>query len=221
MAQNYTINSYEGNNVGQTDLQNMENNFEVLRSTFSGAAAPANPVSGKQWFDMTKKLPKVRNQANSEWYGVFCGDANQKILVYRNTAMDGYVIEALDSVDRIIGLKSSAGTYATAGVMNLGSWTLPDYTLLEADIPSHVHPNTLSSDGAHSHQDDMKQNVAGGSSSVAVSADGATGGTLTTTTEPNHTHTITPVSYGGSGAHNHGADYRPRAAVVTIQYLDI
>ncbi len=218
MAQNYTINSYEGNNVGQTDLQNMENNFEVLRSTFSGAAAPANPVSGKQWFDMTKKLPKVRNQANSAWYGVFCGDASQKILVYRNTAMDGYVIDG-GVTDRVVAIKGGA-TYTTGGAV-AGSWTLPGYTLVEADIPSHSHPNTLSSDGAHTHQDDMKQNVAGGSTNNAVSADGSAGGTLTTDLEPNHTHTITPVSYGGSGSHNHGATYRPAAAVVTIQYLDI
>ncbi len=93
MAQDYTINVYDANDVGQTNLENMEKNFEVLRSTFSGAGAPPNPISGKQWFDMTKKLLKVRDQANSEWYGVFHGDANQKILVYRNTAMDGYVID--------------------------------------------------------------------------------------------------------------------------------
>jgi hypothetical protein len=215
MAQNFTEDVFASGHVGQTDLQNMENNFQCLKSMFFGASAPSNIVAGMPWFDATKKLQKIRNQANDEWFGIFQGDASQKMLIYRNDIMDGYVLETLLSTDRIIGLKSTGGTYATAGTNNLGSWTLPNYTLLTADVPAHTH----GAGGSHAHDLRVGTGSDGSGPFVSVlsvynSSSNASGHVQS---GGSHTHT----SVGGGGAHNHGATFRPAAAVVTIQYLDI
>lgn len=67
MAQNYTDNCFDPNNVAQTDLQNIENNFAAVKSQFSGAGAPANPVPGMPWIDLTRHMLCVRNEANNAW----------------------------------------------------------------------------------------------------------------------------------------------------------
>jgi len=58
MSQTWTDNPFASGNVGQTDLQNMENNFLALKSMFSGAGAPANAVAGMLWHDTGNNLIK-------------------------------------------------------------------------------------------------------------------------------------------------------------------
>jgi len=67
MVQGYTSDSFDPSHVGQTDLQNMENNLECLRSNSSGANAPPSPVPAQWWADTTNSLMKVRNLADSAW----------------------------------------------------------------------------------------------------------------------------------------------------------
>lgn len=71
MAQNYTDDCFAGSHAGQTDLQNMENNFACLKSSFSGDSAPSNPVAGMWWFDTDANILKIRNEANGAWISVF------------------------------------------------------------------------------------------------------------------------------------------------------
>ena len=219
MAQTYTINCYQADHVGQTDLANMEDNFEALRSTFSGAGAPANAIAGKQWFDTTQKLLKTRNNANDAWLGVLTGTTSLKMLVYRNTAEDGWAIDS-GVTDRVITVKGGA-TYTTGGA-TAGSWTLPNYTLLTADIPAHTHTGTTNAD-AHTH--DVATYTSGNAGTDRVQEINTDDGSPTNATaaalSDSHSHTFTSASIGGAGAHNHGATFRPAAAVVTIQYPDI
>jgi len=224
MAQTYTIDCYAAGHVGQTDLANMEANFEALRTTFEGAGAPANAIAGMQWFDSAKKLLKIRNEANDAWLGVLTGTTSLKMLVYRNTAEDGWAIDG-GVTDRVIAVKGGA-TYTTGGA-TAGSWTLPSYTLLTADIPAHAHTGTTSANGAHAHNL-YEQTVGGGAVNAivkdtvllhnSISRASISGYVVSSAT---HTHTMTTANTGGGGSHNHGATYRPAAAVVTIQYPDI
>lgn len=70
MSQTWTDDCYDGAHVGQTDLQNMENNFACLKSCFSGASAPSSPVAGMFWLDTTNHILKIRNEANNAWLSI-------------------------------------------------------------------------------------------------------------------------------------------------------
>lgn len=124
MSQTWTDNPFASGNVGQTDLQNIENNLLALKSMFSGAGAPSNPVAGMPWFDIAQKVQKSRNNDNDGWLGLFHGGVDQKILVYDDDVLEGY---ARDSgvTDKVVALKGG-GTYTT-GAATAGSFTITGF----------------------------------------------------------------------------------------------
>jgi len=135
MSQEWTSNSFASGHVAQTDLQNMEKNFACLKSGFSGAAAPANTEGGMRWFDTTKKVFKIRNNGDTAWYGLMHGDVNEKRIVYRAAAMDGYLRDATVT-DKVIALRG--GTIYVAGGATAGT-----FTIATANLPSHTHQQNL------------------------------------------------------------------------------
>ena len=219
MAQTYTTNCYTPAEVVDTDMTSVENNFAALKSSFSGAAGPGNTVAGMLFFDTTQKLLKNRNVGDTAWVGLMHGDVLQKIFVYRDTAgvMDGWAVDGASATDRVIVVKGGA-TYVAGGA-NAGSWTLPDYTLLEANLPDHTH--TVNNAGAHTHS---VQTWGSGASGTGVMRTeqrlDAQNVANAAVSDGDHGHGET-AGTGGDTAHNHGATYRPAAAVTTMQYLDI
>jgi hypothetical protein len=53
------------------DLTAIRNNFAALKSCFSGATAPPDPVAGMWWYDTTANMLKIRNEANNAWLNVY------------------------------------------------------------------------------------------------------------------------------------------------------
>lgn len=206
MSQIWTDNPFESGHVGQVDLQNIENNFLTLKSLFSGGSAPANAVAGMPWFDTTKKLLKIRNQANNAWIGVLYGNASLKLWLYLNSAQDGWAIDSSVS-DRVLALKGGS-TYTTGGAV-AGSWTITGLTAANHwhDLSNHTHSGTTSGPSA-------TENV--------------NYGVDTQRPHVNHTHTITTggPSINGTGwqtdnsVSSTGA-WRVAAAVGTMQYPDV
>lgn len=127
MSQTFTDNCFSGGHIVEDDLEAMENNFAALRSLFSGSTAPSNAVPFMPWGDTSKKFLKMRNATNAVWWGLFHGNASQKMWVYRNSAMDGYAVDT-GVTDQLVAMKGGA-TYTTGGA-TAGSWTV--------DI-DHVH----------------------------------------------------------------------------------
>jgi len=214
MAQNYKINSYQSSHIGNTDLQNMENNFECLRSMMSGSDAPANAIPGMPWFDTTNKLLKIRNSLNSKWLGVMYGNSNTKLWVYANSAGDGWILDPSPPTDVVLVLKGGS-TYTTGGSV-AGTWTMPGCTLSLSQIPAHDHG--ASSD--HTHTMDCYYNVGSGQTTSRGFNSYSQGGYHITDSQGNHTHN----AYGKSSndAHSHGGTtYRLKAAVGTLQYPNL
>ena len=194
MSQTWTDDPFASGNVGQTDLQNMENNFLAMKSMFSGASAPANAVAGMPWFDTAQKVKKTRNNDNDAWLGLFHGDASQKILVYDDSVLEGYLRDS-SVTDKAVALKGGA-TYTTAGD-TAGSFTVPTHALSIAELAAHTH--TLA-----------------GRTNRSVRASGFT-------SEPEFSGTDTTVATNSTGsgtAHGHG-ELRPAAAVTILVYLDL
>lgn len=234
MAQNYTINVYQSDHNALSDMQNVENNLECLRSNFSGTSSPANALAGHPWYDTgassrnggdNQNLLKVYNQTRSVWYGVMTGDLNQKIPVYRNDQMDGWVIDT-SVTDKIIAVKGGS-TYTTGGV-TAGSWTISGLTKA-----AHTHADGTLAMANHIHT----LGVDGETSSNYSLGDAITinFGKLVDLDPGGNRYDITSASTGNPSSNdvsgNTGAQsdagitsdssWRPAAAVHTIQYLDI
>ena len=78
MAQTYNDAVPASTRDALEDLTAIRNNFAALKSCFSGATAPPNPVAGMWWYDTTANMLKLRNEANSAWLDVY-DFANQRV----------------------------------------------------------------------------------------------------------------------------------------------
>jgi hypothetical protein len=212
MAQNYTIDVYDSTHTAATDLQNIENNFAVLKSSHSGASTPSNTEAGMLWADIdsgasNELVLKVRDDGDASWFGLLHGDATHIILVYRNTALDGWAIDASAS-DRVVAVKGG-GTYTTGGA-NAGSWTISGLT----NDSQGSHSHAMATSGLETDYDNLKDVVlSGGMLKVTVGTGSQAALPLLTDdtdTYAAHTHT---VSSDGT--------WRVSAAVFTMQYLDM
>ncbi len=205
MSQSWTPNVYQQATGAHTTMSNVESMFDALKSAFSGASAPSNPVAGQIWFDTAKKLMKHRNNADSAWRGILAGSAALKVWLYLNTAEDGWAIDS-SVTDRVLALKGGSRAYNVNGGNLAGNWTISgvstqNHTLTESEMPAHTHNVPVTQPGVTSGGGPINYPLAGGETDVATESTG-----------------------GGTG-HNHGVSadgvFRPAAAVGTLQYPDV
>ena len=227
MSQNWTSDCFAAGHAAQTDLQNMKNNFLALHTSFSGAVQPAGAAEGTLWRDTAKKVLKQYNGAS--WFGMFHGDATQKILVYDNTLLEGYLRDA-SVTDKVIALKGGA-TYVTAGA-TAGLWAISGLSSVAAATHTHSHSHKWYDRVANSGSDDLDgagtslqtigtaskdngayyiPNISIGSVAAGISAAG------------DDMYTDTNAAAGGAHSHTitHDGTSRIAAAVVMLEYLDL
>ena len=198
----------------------MEKNFSALKSFFSGTSEPTfTKVPGMPWYDINQKILKIRNSVGTGWVGVMTGNESFKIWVFLNaiTAQEGWDVDGA-AVDQVLALKGGS-TYTTGGVKDVGTWQIPDHTLVESEIPDHTHP--VPSGGAHLNTlESATGGTGGGVDGFMWTNDGWTG-PVDKYTESSGPHTHTPDSFGGDGAHNHGNTMRTKAAVGIMVFPDV
>jgi len=207
MSQTWVTNVYDSSHVADTDLGNMSDMFETLKSNFSGASAPTSPLAGQTWYDSDDYIMRMRLAAGT-WIGLMHGDTSQKIWVYRNTAMDGWAIDA--GVSDVVTVLKGGSTYVTGGT-TAGGWTISGLT----------HSHTVNS---HNHV--VKSEVIGVTTSYAGPPGGWDSGSsnvLCVTGVLTHNHTgsteNTSPTTTSSGASD--GNWRISGAVGTLQYLDL
>ena len=114
MAQTYNDAVPASTRNALEDLTAIRNNFAALKSCFSGATAPPNPVAGMWWYDTTANMLKIRNEANNAWLNVY-DFANGYAIGCSNTVLAGTGIAVSGSLrtgNVTVGL-SSGGVGAT------------------------------------------------------------------------------------------------------------
>lgn len=94
MSQVFTDDCYASTHQAQTDLQAFEDNFAALKSSFSGANAPSNPIAGMWWLDTTAHILKQRNEANSAWLSVWDMANNKPIIANLSNEITVAMIDA-------------------------------------------------------------------------------------------------------------------------------
>lgn len=226
MAQNYTEDVYASGHVGATDLQNIENNFAVQKSSFSGASSPSNPVAGMQWFDTTNTALRLRDSGNAAWLAFLTGDSSQKLWIYRNDSVEGWAIDATVS-DRVLAIKGGTQAYNVNGGTNAGTWTIGGGSVDEDGAHNHVWYNaadpasadrTYSSGGTGIDLPLTTKNGSLSSDKVYISVDEGTG-------LYEVTNVLSSAHTSSEGIHSHSLSFdgthRSAAAVGTMQYPDI
>jgi len=154
MSQNWTDDVFALSHEGETDLQNIENNFQAMKSLFSGATFGLSPVAGQPHFDtntsiLGQGLLKIRNRTNSGWLGVLAlaQESSNGLVWFHGNDMsnqEGWVIDTSITQDRVMALKNhGSGTYTT-GRQEAGQWNINDLT-----IPTHAdHIHSLAEVGS-------------------------------------------------------------------------
>ena len=129
MAQDYVYNVYDSTFEVQTTMANVEKNFAALKSSFSGAGAPSDPIAGMWWFDTTANILKLRNEANNAWLSIW-DFANNKPLVTNNVSAD-FGAALKDPVAATAGLRTLGTGAAQAAA---GNQAPPDASVTPAKL---------------------------------------------------------------------------------------
>ena len=125
--QTWTDNCFQSDHQAQTNLQAFEDNFQCLKTAFSGDTAPSSPSQGQWWFDTNANILKIRNEANSAWISVFNFATNVLMLsladgvlsadaVGRAKMADLFITNA--KVNDVDGSKITDNTMSSAKLQN-------------------------------------------------------------------------------------------------------
>ena len=150
MSQEFVDNVYDSTFEVQTTMANVEKNFAALKSSFSGADAPSDPIAGMWWFDTTANILKLRNEANNAWQSVWNFANNKPILA--NILVGDIPAAMKDPAAATAGLRT-LGTGATQAAAGNQQMTPFNASVTPAKIADMGVSNTLiiSSDGERSH----------------------------------------------------------------------
>jgi len=149
----YVSNVYEGSHIASVDLEQIEDNFEYLRTNFKSGSAPTNPGDGLEgviWRDTSKNILKV--MGSDAWQGILAlkkpGEAPLGLIWLHDDdaeRAEGWGIDITITEDRVIALKNhtaGAGTYKTgrvaAGGAGFNNWVISGIAV--ATHSNHVHP---------------------------------------------------------------------------------
>ena len=168
--------------------------------------APSDATAGLLWYDAINDILKVRNIANNAWYSQMHGDSGQKIWVYRNDTMAGWVIDS-SVADVVLSIKGGSQAYNTSGGVVAGTWQQAGHALTIAEMPSHNHTSP-----PHRHFKYYGKGSSGDAETVSLTQYDARSKIYTDSVS------VTIDYTGGGQAHNHGSTWRPAAAVGTLQY---
>jgi len=106
---------------------------EALRTLFSGAAAPTNPVAYQLWADTAAKILKQRNAANSAWVDLLpLADSVRLQLAFRcSGALAAEVLQIpMPMAGRVekVQIVGSAATSTSAAGTKEWTWMLRNHT---------------------------------------------------------------------------------------------
>lgn len=131
MAQDFTDSRPSWGSRVDEDVAIIEKNFAALKSTFSGASAPASTVAGMWWYDTTSHLLKVRNEANTAWLSVWNLANNKPVITNLSNEITAAMINS--------ALKSPAAN--VEGLRKLGTGATDACAGNDSRLTSGVPPD--------------------------------------------------------------------------------
>jgi len=113
MSNTYYPDPYDPSHVVLDDMDNINSNFEALRTVFSSSSGPAVPVPFQFWADNSNNIVKVRNDLNSSWLPMFNVEDNE--IIIQDTVRKGSIVEGED-IDPASCTLQTCGSGSGAGV---------------------------------------------------------------------------------------------------------
>lgn len=116
MSQDFTDDCFSAGNTGTTDLQNIENNFAALKSSFSGANDPSNPVAGLIRLKTATHRLGVRNEANDAYQEIWDMTNNKPIITNLSNEITDTMVAAAnkDGAANVASMRTLGTTALTA-----------------------------------------------------------------------------------------------------------
>ena len=145
------------------------------------------------------------------------GNSSTIAWFYLNTAPPGWKVLSTGA-DTVLAVAGGSQAYNVNGGNSAGTWTQPDHTLVEAEMPEHTHTGSTNTTGAHTHSLTTFNTV--DTSGIGWGTLDSGSASKTTSSNGDHSHTVTVGNTGGDTAHNHGTTYRPSASVGKLFQLD-
>jgi len=134
MAQDYYDDCYDDEEYFYGEMDKIEDNFLAIKTNFSGASAMSDSAQRSvepfmAWGDTVNKVLRFRNADDDNgkgWFGHMHADDTCKIYVYRDSdTLDGWVIDVSsdieDCVIAVVG--DSSDTYNAGGTVS-GDWSI-------------------------------------------------------------------------------------------------
>ena len=143
MSQDYVDNVYDSTFEVQTTMANVEKNFAALKSSFSGAGAPSDPIAGMWWFDTTSNILKLRNEANNAWQSVWDFANNKPVITNLSNEITNAMCAAAlkDPVAAIAGLRT-LGTGAAQALPGNTDYSVANGSVTPAKLSYAVAAST-------------------------------------------------------------------------------
>jgi len=139
MSQVWNDNTYDASGHQITvDMQAIEDNFACLKSMFSGASAPSDPVAGMIWLDTTNHILKQRNEANNAWISIF--NLSTGIILL---SLGSGVVAAAQLVSDAVETAKIKDGQVTAGKIYDGAITTTK--IADANVTGRKLPNVIAS----------------------------------------------------------------------------
>jgi len=131
MSSSWKDNPYGSTDIAANDLEQFNLNFDALKTNFANGSSPG-AVVGMQWYDTTNKVMKM-DTSDYNWVGLMHGNSLSKVWMYRNDALNGWLIDG-SVVDCVTALKGGSYAYnVNAGQIASGStWNLSGPCTLDA-----------------------------------------------------------------------------------------
>jgi len=141
MAQTYTVDPYAG--TGKTAdavMEDVNENFAALKSSFSGDSSPSNPVEGQFWLDTDDDI--LKQYIDGDWVSVY-DTANEELLL-------GLADDSVDTdqiADSAVDTDQLAASAVTAAKLDANAVT-------GAKLPAYTAGDYLITDWSSASEDD-------------------------------------------------------------------
>lgn len=220
---NFSENCYDDDISLDVLMSLLELNCQTLRTNFAGTSKPSSPYEGQMYGDMNTDVLRFLHlgygtstfdSSEEQWPGLFHADVNDRIYVYSNSTIDGWIVDDSSDItdgDLLLAVADAgADTYDTAESVQGDGWTgISHNHQWHVDNQASSGNEVFNSSGTAADIASSNQYVWRETNWIPLANSG------------NWNYKLVFPFSAYTTMNSLSSNWRPRAAVGTIQYLDL